>query len=187
MACGFESRHRYQKERHAFACLSFWVSPSGGRLHPSVLNLLGGNEFRLRQGFAFGKTLATAQKRRRPEGRYVLVSITVAMLQKKMRLTVSLFLGFAVRKTVDAGVYNWFHVRSSQCHWENPGGIDSFRGFHLPFSCNTPGKRVRRLLFLLHGNQIAVVLRFPRENVIVELLFPINIGDACLQVLNGFQ
>ena len=31
--------------------LSFWVSAAFGRLHPSVIQMLGGSEFRLRQGF----------------------------------------------------------------------------------------------------------------------------------------
>ena len=47
-----------------------------------VFDMLGGSEFRLRQGFSFGKTLVTAQRRRRPEGRYKLYAgiYTVAML-----------------------------------------------------------------------------------------------------------
>ena len=37
--------------------LSFWVSSALGRLHTSVFQMLGGSEFRLRRGFACGKTL----------------------------------------------------------------------------------------------------------------------------------
>ena len=33
------------------SCLLFWAPPPRGRLHPSVIEMLGGNEFRLRQGF----------------------------------------------------------------------------------------------------------------------------------------
>ena len=39
------------------SCLSFWVSRAVGPLHPSVIQMPGGNEFRLRRGFACGKTL----------------------------------------------------------------------------------------------------------------------------------
>ena len=51
-------------------CLSFWVPPPKGRLHPSALHMLGGSEFRLRQGFApAAQNACTALTRRRPEGR----------------------------------------------------------------------------------------------------------------------
>ena len=33
------------------SCLSFWVPPPGGRLHPSVIKMLGASELPLRQGF----------------------------------------------------------------------------------------------------------------------------------------
>ena len=39
------------------SCLSFGASRAAGPLHPSVLHMLGGSEFRLRRGFACGKTL----------------------------------------------------------------------------------------------------------------------------------
>ena len=39
------------------SCLSFWVPRAIGPLHPPVIQMLGGSEFRLRQGFACGKTL----------------------------------------------------------------------------------------------------------------------------------
>lgn len=39
------------------SCLSFWVPRAVGPLHPPVIQMLGGNEFRLRRGFAYGKTL----------------------------------------------------------------------------------------------------------------------------------
>ena len=47
----------------------FWVPPPTGRLHPSETAMLGGSEFRLRQGFTGGKPLvrricAAAQKGR---------------------------------------------------------------------------------------------------------------------------
>ena len=35
----------------------FWVPQAKGPLHPSVISMLGGSEFRLRRGFACGKTL----------------------------------------------------------------------------------------------------------------------------------
>jgi len=37
--------------------LLFWVSPPEGRLHPSVIQMPGRSEFRLRRGFACGKAL----------------------------------------------------------------------------------------------------------------------------------
>ena len=53
--CGgrrFESDQVHQKERHAAGrVFLFGVSPPKGRLHPPVITMLGGNEFRLRQGF----------------------------------------------------------------------------------------------------------------------------------------
>ena len=47
----------FQKERHdQRSCLSFWVPAAKGGFHPLV-KMLGGNGFRLRRGFACGKTL----------------------------------------------------------------------------------------------------------------------------------
>ena len=46
-----------KKDMTCWSCLSFWVSPPRGRLHPSAIQILGGSEFRLRRGFACGKTL----------------------------------------------------------------------------------------------------------------------------------
>ena len=45
-----------KKEAPVLQVLLFWVPPPG-RLHPPVFQMLGGNEFRLRRGFACGKTL----------------------------------------------------------------------------------------------------------------------------------
>ena len=45
-----------RKTRH-LSCLSFWVPQAVGPLHPPVIQMLGGSEFRLRRGFACGKTL----------------------------------------------------------------------------------------------------------------------------------
>src|SRR5699024_2665849 len=39
------------------SCPFLWVPPPKGRLHPAVIQMLGGSEFRLRRGFACGKTL----------------------------------------------------------------------------------------------------------------------------------
>ena len=50
------------------SCLSFWVPPPSGRLHPSVIQMLGGNEFRLRRGFACGKTLVRRKSAAPPCG-----------------------------------------------------------------------------------------------------------------------
>ena len=48
----------FQKGRHGlWSCLPFWVPAAEGGLHPSVIQMLGGSEFRLRRGFACGKTL----------------------------------------------------------------------------------------------------------------------------------
>jgi len=41
------------------SCLSFWVPRRMAALHSSLIEMLGGSEFRLRQGFACGKTLVT--------------------------------------------------------------------------------------------------------------------------------
>lgn len=43
-------RNPKRKTRH-MSCLSFWVPPPGGRLHPSVIKMLGASELPLRQGF----------------------------------------------------------------------------------------------------------------------------------------
>ena len=53
----------FQKERHdQRSCLSFWVSPPEGRRHPSAIQMLGGSEFRLCQGFRLQqKTLCAAK------------------------------------------------------------------------------------------------------------------------------
>ena len=47
-----------KKKDTLIACLSFWASRAEGPLCPSVIQMLGGSEFRLRRGFACGKTLA---------------------------------------------------------------------------------------------------------------------------------
>jgi hypothetical protein len=51
-----------------------FVLGSGGkcRLHPSAIQMLGGSEFRLRQGFA-AQNACTAHQRRRPDGRLGVV------------------------------------------------------------------------------------------------------------------
>ena len=60
----------FQKEGHdRRSCPSFWVPAAFGRLHPSVIQMLGGNEFRLRQGFAFGKTLVRRKRAAAQKGR----------------------------------------------------------------------------------------------------------------------
>ncbi len=43
-------------------CPSFWVPPPRGQLHPSVIEMLGRNEFALRRGFACGKTLVRRKR-----------------------------------------------------------------------------------------------------------------------------
>ena len=53
------------------ACLSFWASRAEGPLHPLVIQMLGGNEFRLRQGFRLRRKrlyAAKAAPARRPVG-----------------------------------------------------------------------------------------------------------------------
>ena len=42
--------------------LLFWVSAAEGRLHPSEIKMLGGNEFRLRQGFRLWRKRLYAAK-----------------------------------------------------------------------------------------------------------------------------
>ena len=46
-----------KEDMTCWSCLPFWVSWAAGPLHPSVIQMLGGSEFRLRRGFACGKTL----------------------------------------------------------------------------------------------------------------------------------
>ena len=50
------------------SCLSFWVPRRMAALRPSVIEMLGGSEFLLSQGFACGKTLVTRHSARPPEG-----------------------------------------------------------------------------------------------------------------------
>ena len=50
------------------SCLSFWVSHRMAALRSSLIEMLGGSEFRLRQGFAYGKTLVTRHSARPPAG-----------------------------------------------------------------------------------------------------------------------
>ena len=61
------------------SCLLFWVPAAGGGLHPLGFQMLGGSEFRLRRGFAWGKTLArrkgaAGQKAGRPAPSRVFIS-----------------------------------------------------------------------------------------------------------------
>ena len=51
------------------SCLLFWVPAARGGLHPSVISMLGGNEFRLRQGFACGATLVRRKSAAAQKGR----------------------------------------------------------------------------------------------------------------------
>ena len=44
------------------SCLSFWVPRAVGLLHPPVIQMLGGNEFRLRQGFRLWRKRLYAAK-----------------------------------------------------------------------------------------------------------------------------
>ena len=44
------------------SCLSFWVPRAVGPLHPPVIQMLGGNEFRLRQGFRLWRKRLYAAK-----------------------------------------------------------------------------------------------------------------------------
>ena len=60
----------HQKERHLlFADVFLFGFRSRWSLHPLVIIMLGGNEFRLRRGFA-SQNARTAQSRRGPEGPY---------------------------------------------------------------------------------------------------------------------
>ena len=67
-----------KKPRH-LSWLFHWVPRRTAALHPPVIEMLGGSEFRLRQGFACGKTLVTRHSARPPEGGIY----SVAMLQTK--------------------------------------------------------------------------------------------------------
>ena len=52
---------------------SFWI--------PWEIKMLGGNEFRLRQGFAFGETLVRRKRAAAQKGRWVVFLFTVLKLQ----------------------------------------------------------------------------------------------------------
>ncbi len=51
-------------------CLSFWIPRAVGPLHPSVIPMLSGNEFRLRQDFRLRRKRLYAAKAAPAEGRY---------------------------------------------------------------------------------------------------------------------
>ena len=57
-----------KKEASAKQVPLFWVPAAFGRLHPPVIQMLGGSEFRLRQGFACGKTLVRRRRTAPPCG-----------------------------------------------------------------------------------------------------------------------
>ena len=59
MRVGSSPFRRTKRERHLLKAdaFLFWVPPPRGRLHPSVIEMLGANELPLRRGFAWGKTL----------------------------------------------------------------------------------------------------------------------------------
>ena len=57
-----------KKEASALQMPLFWVPAAFGRLHPPVIQMLGGSEFRLRQGFACGKTLVRRRRTAPPCG-----------------------------------------------------------------------------------------------------------------------
>ena len=60
-----------KRKTSAFSrCLSFWVPQAGSPLNPSVIQMLGRNEFRLRpKVLAFVQNTCTVQMRLQPEGR----------------------------------------------------------------------------------------------------------------------
>ena len=52
----FKSRLAHQRERASYPeVLSLWAPAAEGGLRPSVIQMLGGSEFRLRRGFIYGK------------------------------------------------------------------------------------------------------------------------------------
>ena len=54
--CGFKSRLAHQRERASYPeVLSLWAPAAEGGPRPSVIQMLGGSEFRLRRGFIYGK------------------------------------------------------------------------------------------------------------------------------------
>ena len=63
------------------ACLSFWVPPPIGRLHPSVLKCSGWQSHPSAKVFACGENACAAQKRRRPGGRWDDSPATVLSIQ----------------------------------------------------------------------------------------------------------
>ena len=78
----FESLRAYQKERHdLWSCLSFWIPPPIGRLHPSVLKCSGWQSHPCAKVFACGENACTAQKRCRPGGRWGDSPATVLSIQ----------------------------------------------------------------------------------------------------------
>ena len=87
--------------------LLFWVSPPEGRLHPSVIQMLGGSEFRLRRGFACGKTLVRRKSAAGQKAGWVafivaglkmkISILTVPSKKERHAFSVSFFFGFAGR------------------------------------------------------------------------------------------
>ena len=116
-------------------CLSFWVPPPKGRLHPSALHMLGGSEFRLRQGFApAAQNACTAQTRRRPEGRFASSPAAAPPFQiEPASLGFDLVLGAALRVSA-------LYISS------NPKQGAAAKAAAL---CFAPGRRRRTFLLLL--------------------------------------
>ncbi|MDY3281722.1 hypothetical protein [Dysosmobacter sp.] len=56
-----------EKPRH-LSWFFHWIPRRTAAIHPPAIEMLGGTEFHLRQGFACGKTLVTRRSARPPEG-----------------------------------------------------------------------------------------------------------------------
>ena len=119
------------------SCLSFWVPPPGGRLHPSVIEMLGGSEFRLRRGFACGKTLVRRKSAAPPCGAPCSAGIyTVAMFQKERHDVCRVFLfGFCRPRFRLASIVLRCSIKPA-----TPKGVAGFMetGRH----CSAQGKRI---------------------------------------------
>jgi hypothetical protein len=76
---GFESLQPYQKEKHRYAVLFFLVSL------PRGFNMLGGSEFRLRQGFAAQNACTAHQRRPTVWGPCRLLTLACGLMRRGMR------------------------------------------------------------------------------------------------------
>ena len=110
---GSSPASRTKKERHLLKAdvFLFWVPPPKGRLHPPVFQMLGGSEFRLRRGFACGKTLA---RRKCAAGQKAGLTVLLPLPQPlKISILTALYMVGASFVSL-APIFS-FKVRSCRC------------------------------------------------------------------------